>query len=371
MNSTSPAPSILVVDDKLNLLNSLKNEIVKALSSDDVQVRSWRPTAQDSNSPFEEFKNHVGPETVLVVTDNDLTSEGMKGLFGHTLVAWCQQLSIPVGDFSRGNKAKLPTRPSLFELRIPSNNTEGARFIASAFTGFKEIKNKVFEQSDTLESGASSPASVLARLLDRPHLDSHFSLYMSRLGTGNSALVDQLLKRYETDNGGSVIDKRQMLSYVLGHVLLNSILKFPGPILSDVGLCAYLATSREEFGNIRQLFLDATYTGPFGDYENFFWQEDVDAIIEKISAGMESKEFSSYGEYNRAMVERELERELIPHDCDHCDGRQGGFLCPFTERTVCQRADCSASSSSWIPQGAQLSRVQRDFFNEWAPVLGL
>ena len=370
MSKNSAKPSILIIDDDPRLLHKLKDGVSRILPSDNVAICSWQPTTESSNDPFEEFRSHVDEKTVLVVTDYDLTSKGMKGLFGHTIVAWCQQLSIPVGNFSRANEGKLPTRPSLFELRVPSDNVKGPRFVASAFLGFKEIRYQISENPRTYKS-KNNLASILATLLERPQLDSHFSLYISRLGTGNPALVDQLLKGRDGDTDLSQPDIIQMLSYVLGHILLNAILKFPGPILSGSALCAYMATSDVELETLRPLFENAIYKGPFGDERDFFWQEEVDKILEGFGRGVEFEKFESFGEYNRAVIKHQLGRDLARHDCTRCEGRKGGFLCPFTERTVCQDANCSVAVSGWVPQGAQLCRVWRAFFDEWDPMLGL
>lgn len=164
----------------------------------------------------------------------------------------------------------------------------------------------------------------------------------------------------------------QILTYVLGHVLHNAILKFPGPILSGEALCSYVSTSEAEITPLRKIFAQAVYGGPFGGEAQYFWREDVDNILETIGAAVADQEFESFGDFNRAAVEANLLRPLAVHTCarDGCGGRKGGFLCPFTHRPVCERADCSVSASSWIPQGAQLSRVERDFYDEWAPLLG-
>lgn len=372
MRDISPKPSIVLIDDRPDLLAGLADKLSKILPPDGVDIRLWQPTSADED-PYEAFKKHVGDQTIIVVTDYDLTGKGMRGLFGHTIVGWCQQQSIPVGDFSRGVKTALPKRPSLFELRIPPNDeVKGARFIASAFRGFSQIRRDIDAQPDLLDS-QSSLAGVLACILGRPQMDSQFALYMSRLGTGNSALVESIRKFTHGSSDDRRAHKIKVLSYVLGHILLNAILRFPGPILSDRALCAYLATSKKAFADLKPLFAEALYKGPFGDDESYFWRENVDMVLEDLGSGRESEDFDSFGDYNRVVAEDRLERPLEKHECDRadCEGRKGGFLCPFTERTVCQRADCSVSASSWIPQGAHLCRVEREFFDEWAPILGL
>ena len=358
--------SILLIDDNPELLRGLRAELSRLLP--EVDINSWQPAADDEDV-FRVLADRVTDRTVMVATDQDLTRGGMKGLFGSTIVRWCQQRAVPVGDFSRARRTKLPAEPNLYELRISPRKRETARSIARAFRGFRETRTRLLEVPADSFGSLQSLASVLARLLQRPELDADFALYMTRLGTANSAIVEHL-KRLG-GGGDHHGEKIRILTYVLGHVLLNAILRFPGPVLSELALCAYVGTSRIEAPALRRLFKRAVYDGPFGDGHRFFWRSDVDALIMGFAADGALEDFDLVGDYNRAMVERRLGRDLARHDCERCDGRKGGFLCPFTDRTVCQEADCSVSASSWMPQGAYLCRVESNFFEEWAPILGL
>ena len=211
---------------------------------------------------------------------------------------------------------------------------------------------------------------MLAALLERPHLESQFALYMSRLGAANAGLVERL-RAMNAEAGDDLKPMQKLMGYLLGHVLANSILKFPGPLLSDSALAAYCATNVSEADALAGLFERARFIGPFSQVGRFFWREDVDGIIDALSADVEAGDNAGFADFNRAVVEKALDRRLAMHGCDRCGGEKGGFWCPFTKRPVCERGDCSVPSSSWIPQGAQLTRVERDFYEELAPLMGL
>ena len=132
--------SVLLIDDSEKVLDGLCGELRKLTSPEEVEIRRWLPTQQDGD-PDVVFKSLVDDGTLLVATDYDLTSKGMKGLFGLTIVGWCQSRSIPVGDFSRGHMKDLPEEPNLFELRVPPDDVGGAQFIASALKGFRSIRS--------------------------------------------------------------------------------------------------------------------------------------------------------------------------------------------------------------------------------------
>lgn len=365
--ATKNLPSILLIDDDELLLNGLCETLSSYLEESEVEIRKWAPTASDV-SPKEIFDTLVDERTVLVVTDYDLTRKGKTGLFGPSIVDWCQALAIPVGDFSRANITALPSQPNLFELRVPTDSDEAAVFIASMFYGFSQIRDDILD-SPSLLSSRRSLAAVLASLLGRPNLESQFALYMSLLGSANSNLIDRL-RTATAHQAPDVREKASLLSYVIGHLLLNAILKYPGPILSEKALCAYLSTTPETIDEISPLFIKAEYRGPFSYDTDYFWRGDVDEVLDKFAQTLSGEQFETFGELNRRSAELGLGHELPKHECDRCQGKNGGFLCPFTYRSVCQRSDCSVTASSWIPQGAQLCRVEKDFYDEWAPLLG-
>ncbi|MGD0626884.1 MAG: hypothetical protein ABSB32_19520 [Thermodesulfobacteriota bacterium] len=82
----------------------------------------------------------MNDETALVITDYDLTAGGQTGLFGSTIVDWCNRKLIPVGDYSRANKVNLPKEPNQYEIRVPQDTAKAGQFIISVFDGFTANK---------------------------------------------------------------------------------------------------------------------------------------------------------------------------------------------------------------------------------------
>jgi hypothetical protein len=360
--------SIVIIDDEEELLNKLREALERDLVQDNVEIRTWKP--DEGQNAIDEFERQVDDNTMLVVTDYDLTKNGLTGLFGVSVVSWCQARLIPVGDFSRANLTTLPKEPALFELRVPSDIEGGASYTARMFRGFRQLRHMLVSDTVDLKS-VESPAQVLAALLGRPQLESQFALYMSLLGAANASLLDSLRSEPSPDEVTSNAEKERLLAYVLGHVLANAVLRYPGPILSEVALCAYLATTEEEATAVGDIFGEAVYSGPFSVGATYYWRSEVDRTIDLESATIEDASSESSGGFNRAVIEQILGRPLARHDCSRCGGTNGGYLCPFTGRTVCERADCSVAANSWIPAGADVSRIERDFYQEWSPLLGL
>lgn len=362
--------SILLIDDDSNLLDELVAELSARLANGEAEIRKWVPT-KDEVDAQSSFNQRIDPDTLLVVTDYDLTAQGRTGLFGATIVGWCQTRAIPVGDFSRANTGALPKEPNLFELRIPTDAAAAATFIASVFRGFKSIRDQLNARADLLEK-KRSPAGVLADVLGAPEAESQFMLYGIRLGTTNGALLDKIVRTAPDDVEPEPGEKRALLCYIVGHILLNAVLRFPGPILSSRALVAYVGSAESEMEAICNIFAEALYVGPFSDLGRYFWLSKVDETLRKLTEALPKKfNAETHGELNREAIELHLKRKLARFSCPRCAGQNGGFLCPFTGRTVCQRSDCSVGSNSWIPQGAKLCRIERDFYEEWAPILGI
>lgn len=356
-------PCVLLIDDDVEFLRALEKDVKTALTSGGIDTVTWSPSSNDSE-PMEELRARVSENTVLVATDVELTRRGIRGLFGHTIVEWCHGDLVPVGSYSRAQSIKLPDRPDLFELRFAKGD---APAIVNAAYGFRDLSSLVSSRV-VVDRSDSNLSTVLAAILDGGECQQEFAAYLSHMTIDNSILLQHLIDLRSRSRFGDD-EIRRVLTYLVGHVLCNSILMFPGPLLSMAALCAYIACSESEADALSGMFSSALYDGPFGKGRLIYWRNRVDDILD--AADFDADEFESFAEYNRSVVESKLGRKLKRHDCARCDGDEGGFLCPFTDRVVCRREDCSLTSCNWIPQGAQFCRVERDFYDECSPILGL
>ena len=357
-------PSVLVVDDEQDNLDSFALALKRRLS-ESVQVRPWRPTRDDV--PLERlFSDQVDPATVLVVTDYDL-STSVGGFFGPSFVGWCQANAIPVADFSRKHTASLPEKPNLFELRIPADDANGTAMAACLFQGFEVIRRTI-EGTNEHRAPDQPIAATFAAVLGVPTLEAELSPFVRDLGAANSALFESFAHPTAEHRDSHEL-KRRIPAYILGHVLWNAVLRYPGVLLCRAALCAYLGTAEHEADALSELFSAAKYTGPFASSGQWFWRHEVDASISRHSEDVDDETFLSFDRYNKTVASAALGRPLADHDCSRCKGSRGGFWCPFTSRAVCDRSDCSTPETGWIPAGAYLARVERDFHDEWAPIL--
>lgn len=360
--------SLLLIDDDEQLLRQLAQAVEQVLPAAEASVETWVPQDADMDAS-EAFAEKVSKDVVLVITDWDLTKRGQMGLFGPSIVEWSQARLIPVGDFSRGNAGVLEAEPNLFEFRVPTSTmAAAANFIAAVYRGFVSISSSLAAHPNYLES--RSPSTVLANVLGEQTAATQFSPYGLRLGTMSSPLMGKITSTAD-DATPPPEEKRAILVYVLGHLLLNAILKFPGPIMSGPAIAAHVGVADSELAALSDLFDAAKYSGPFSELGPYFWHFKVGArLVELVEALPEEPNVETQGELNRVAIEHHLKRKMARHGCPRCKGNNGGFYCPLTKRAVCIRPDCSVGSNSWIPQGATLCRIEREFYDEWSPILG-
>ena len=361
-------PALVLIDDNQTWLDKLETALRGEIGAE-AEVIGWLPTRNDDAEAH--FGKLIEDHDVrLVVTDYDLT-KGAYGLFGATIVDWCQKFSVPVGDFSRGKPSALPTEPNLFELRVPTDLDKAVRYVSTVLRGFVEIRKRIGNTPELLRQ--RSPAAALALMLHAKPLESQFSQYGARYAGANPALVDALAKRVATDPNTQEAQKEILLTYITGHLLANGILRYPGPIAGRDALAAYLAIDESAISEVSELLADTRYSGPFDGLDEFFWVHRVDAVLDSLEERISDNEtFESQGSRRRRCLELALRRQLArAPKCPRCAGLNGGFLCPFTRSAVCERSDCSVVSNVWIPAGARLCRFEKEFYDEWAPILGM
>lgn len=354
----SDQPQILVVDDEGDRLSQLADALQSELGGE-AMIKRWQPAGGED--PLARFEAELTEDLRLVATDQDLTKGG-SGLLGSSIASWAQDRYLPVCNFSRQQQRRLPRERNFFELRVPpqGGEQERAAFIARVFRGFGSLR----EHIAAAESGVPM-AQLLAGAMGVPRLADELAPFLTSVGFANTSLMQSLHATEGPPTGRARID---FIAFLLGHTLLNAVLEFPGPVLSRTALAAYCATAGEDSASLASLFLEAEYTGPFCQPGTYFIRRAVDARIDELAAGV-TVDAPEFDQYNRAAIGSALV-ELHSHACPRCSGTRGGYWCPFTDRAVCNRDDCSVLATTWIPKGASLCRVEKEYYDEWSPLLG-
>ena len=353
--------NVLLIDDNSKYLGNINHALGKILEPQGIRINAWNPVQNDGN-PAKVIKNYLKEDPVMVITDYDLSNEGLTGFYGPTIVHWCKSQLVPVGEYSPVSKFGYLEQPNLFDISVPRDHKVAPAHIASIVDGFISIRKFIEENSGLLKEKLSL-SRILALLLGRDHLHLKFSPYIENIELASNNII---LFMNGTKNVS--VQKLQVITtYIIGHVLLNSILKFPGPIISKQSLCSYLSVDSDNYSELEVVFNRALYQGPFCNIGPFFWREDIDNIMLENSNDILGN-FEEVGTFNQAILQK-LGVKVKPFKCNKCKGKNGGYFCPYTKKTVCELENCSVTSSTWIPRGFNICRIDKDFFESWRPLL--
>ena len=255
--------NILVIDDNSKNLGHINHVLNEILKPQGVSINAWNPTECDKD-PAQKIKSYLKDNPVLVVTDYDLSGSGSNGIYGPTIARWCKSKLIPVGEYSHKNELGNIVQPNLFDISVPSDHKIAPVHIASIVDGFISIRNFIESNKEIVENKFSL-SKIISLILGREHLQLHFDQYIESIDKVSNNLVLFM-------NGSKKVSTqklRTITTYIIGHLLLNSILKYPGPIISEQALCSYLSIATSNTADLKRVFKKAIYQGPFSSIDRF------------------------------------------------------------------------------------------------------
>ena len=290
----------------------------------------------------------------LIVVDHDLSKYEL-GTSESAFTAASHLGAIPVCRYHRRSSAATPPlwqlNSKVFSIDVDPDGDFGDEFvkkIIEVFDGFVQIADKYQRVSENLEH--AGPAEILANILGKPGLKSHFSLYT----TGVSFFNDSLASR----SSGEDIEERMAsrVPYVLGYWLYNSILEFPGVLLNETATASYLNVDPEHLNLVEKILIQAEYKGPFSRTRRFWWRSELDSVLGDSDDIRENDQV------------RKLNRRIPPCLCSKSMRSPAGFYDVLSRKPI--SAEESVGNISWIPVGANLTRVATDEYEELEPLLG-
>ena len=319
---------ILIIDDDPKEINDVAENLKKEYNLKEDEIVIWGPKSGD-NDPLIAIEDKLEAEPTLVICDFDLTGKGgFNGLFGPVIEKMCHSRLIPVGEYTVNNKFQIPSTPNLFNIHVDKDSVTATAEIAAAYKGFILINELVNEKS-YVGNGDLNYSNILARILNRGHLYYEFSKYLDSFERVNEFLIQYLENNAESLNDDEDFEstKNKVIAYVIGHVLLNTVLRYPGPILSERILCSYLSISESETNWLKDFFQRAIYKGPFSELGTFYWLETINDIVEENSD--EIGNISYVGAFNQAVVKK-INKNIKLFECKKTglECQLGGYYCP-------------------------------------------
>jgi hypothetical protein len=301
----------------------------------------------------------------LIVTDRDLSrADRYPGLSEAVISRVAARLHIPVCVYASGKEdSVLEVLRSGGEGRIILSSKDlvvMSRKVRVLADGFQALHCRV-DEILSLKAKAQKyggPASVLAELLEAPEVVDHLTLY----ARGDQRMISELMpmRRARAHVDSRALESRR-IALALGLWLYNSILRFPGVVVSSVAAASFLGIDVNQFAeeDVRGVFKRALYGGPFSDpADPRWWRHKLLELIANAKA-----------RNGRELAEKVTGRKIRPCLCGVNRRPPAGFMCVITETPVCESH--SVAQVSWLPRGADLARVRKSVFEDIGPWIGL
>jgi hypothetical protein len=360
--ATSSSGMVLLFEDDQNNGARIATAIKKALGTkltflrfDDRSDRKGKGTYEDDL--YQQLSAVKYRSLCLIVSDRDLSkSQRYPGLSEAVVSKVAARLGVAVCVYAAGQEdTVLERQKSGGDGRIILDSADTAvmaKRVAALAEGFRFIRLKM--RSVALSTATKGPGTLLAKTLGRPDVADHLSLYM----TGDQRMIVELMPSKATRRG-----KRNdpRLPTALGSWLYDSVLRFPGLLVDGVSAASYLNIDVDSFRqpDVRRLFSAALYRGPFADSSDpRWWRDRIDDLLQKNGASD-----------GRVLARQRLGRTLKPCQCSVDPSLRAGFYCVISRQPVSREK--SQGNISWLPRGADLSRVREDLFAELEPWIGL
>lgn len=370
---------IIIIDDKENIREGLRDAILDAISQDPVyEVEAWNneyisallssvQSADDTESNADEdilYRSLQKEKDIsLVVSDRDLSAFHEASISESAIADACRRLNIPLATYHRKPNANAPmrnfeqvTQIRSFSIAIKniSQPTEAARLIVDIARGF----DLLFDEVAALKSNGihhESPSLILSTILGKPELEYHFSQYAEGPSVGMEVFSTFIGENLQSEETRRFIVRKT--AFVLGYWLYNYILNFPGVILNSSACASYLNISEDSFWANNSEFDVAKYVGPFGGAEDFWWRAELEELIFSADKNDGYEYLSARG------------LDVSPSKCCKSDVSPAGYYCLINRSAISKSA--SRGQLSWIPKGATLCRVEIEAYDALASMMSL
>jgi len=290
----------------------------------------------------------------LFFADRDLSkSQNFVGMSVSAVTGAAKRLAVPVCSYARQPAPEEYKWRARWEeghiVLMSGTDEELARQAILAAHGFAEIEAKL--PKILKEKDSKSPAKILSALLDRPEDSDKIALY----SVGDQSRISDIPVKSKDE-----ADHIKRIGCFLGYWLWDSLLRYPGLLVNEVAASSHLNIAADDFTKpeVREVFKQALYHGPFADPEKpQWWRGLLDDIV-------------SRGESNDGLglARKKLGDKVRPSQCWVDSTKSAGYYCIISEKAV--SLEHSKGGLSWFPRGADLTRISTPLFEEYGPWIG-
>lgn len=382
---------ILIIDDTEDKRKSLVEALSVELQGLDVElvvvtennVASFFPKrgepgteGLETDAPEDRFCCYLEshPNIKLVIVDHDLSLLNTQ-ISESVVASACQNAGVPHCRYSRTVRHQTPRQKllelieksqiysvkldisdiSLTDIGVPQEST---RIVRCIYEGFEHLRRLIAQIDETLLN--RGPSVVLATILEKPELDFMFQQY-----AGSYNVLAEAIKIYDIleQKNNYIPDRTRIIKnrlvYTIGFWLVNVIMKYPGVILNTTSASSYLNLNENDFIKHSEHFSQAKYSGPFEYFSKngYWWRHHLDDLL-----------ISSESDNGICFLDKKGIKDILPSVCYVTNKSPAGYYCLFEKKQISLEA--SIGALNWMPSGADLSRVQKDSYEEVAPLLG-
>ena len=332
---------------KLDVITETDTDIINNMFPENIENSLKTNALEDRLAHYLNTQNDIK----LIVIDHDLSQYNDNRLSEPVISIASHAASIPLVRYARINRKPIDNLSdaleagSEFSIKVDiSNPDEAARKIINVYDGFKEIKKSIVHMGE--EERDKGPAHIIATITKAKTQEDNFWMYVS-----GANLLKELIEFQDVENIEIINNKEKLiidrLSYVMAYWFYNIILSFPGVILNKKATSSYLNIKEEDLEINQKIFNEAKYKGPFSLTEEYWWKEFLDEILDEegVDTGFE------------LLLKKDIKVEK----------QEFGYFCIMTQEPIGFE---ESKSLSLLPNGAILSRVNEDLYEQYAPFFG-
>jgi len=357
--------SILLFEDNQNRRDSFLSEFknIDALTTinvfDENDVDKFEKTLENkgdkSNAVEEELATYIKkfyPDTKLLLVDHDLT--GLNSNINEPVVTTAGRiLNQPVCRYHRSPQQNKLARINLWKslgsiYAIELDNDDICNEAINVYDGFEYIKNK-YEALDQ-DIKLKGPAASLANILGMPGLQMYFLMYTSAVSIFNDIIFTD---KHSDSDERIVPEISKRVPFVIGYWLYNVILRYPGVILNEIATRSYL--DFDNMSEAKDAFDEAIYIGPFDKIKKYWFRDKLDLMLDK------------YDDVEGCLQEKGVNIEIKPCMCSIDKTLHAGYYDILRDMPISSQK--SKGNLTWVPQGADLARIDTESYDRLAPLV--
>jgi len=346
---------VLLFEDDTDAFTKLSASLSPLLARVDAILDRYVGEADGRADEAVEAAITKAPAASVIVLDWDLSKYQRSAISRQLVRGAAEELYVPVCTYTSptGDHGALQQlmkwQDSVIALDSSDDYDGIAHRCAAIASGFLQLER-------SRPSGAHAKGKLSRWIVD---VLSAPAAAQSQVAEYAIANLQQLLQVADVKSA----ERGRLVTTVVGYWIHNQLLQFPGVLVNATAAASYLdiAVSEFEAAEVRKVFDSARYSGPFADVADYWWLAGLDDVSARAMRAEDTALLTG-----REAAERALARGIGRVRC--YAGHEGaGYYCLITKAPVCE--EHSVRPGTWLPIGADRSRIEKNKHEELSPWL--